>query len=133
MKKYREKSWQISVRIDQEAQFFCGIDSVVDHVNIRRSYRLKVLFYQAAARRVWDGTAEWLKEEIDVWKKKLMEELKNGGKEVKYDKIEVTQNEESSKEILGNSNRDQGRVICSFINNGFYIIIIVSYCRSKIN
>jgi len=62
-----------------------------------------------------------------------MEELKNGGKEVKYDKIEVTQNEESSKEILGNSNRDQGRVICSFINNGFYIIIIVSYCRSKIN
>jgi len=45
-----------------------------------------------------------LKEEIEVWKKKRMEELKKGGKEVKYGKIGATRKEESGEEIFGNSN-----------------------------
>ena len=45
-----------------------------------------------------------LKEEIEVWKKKRMEELKKGGKEVKYGKIGATRKEESGEEMFGNSN-----------------------------
>jgi hypothetical protein len=81
-----------------------GSGNVVDRVNIRRALLIdeRDPFTRQPLKEAELVLQKGLKEEIEVWKKKRMEELKKGGKEVKYGKIGATRKEESGEEIFGN-------------------------------
>lgn len=79
-----------------------GSGNVVDRVNIRRSLLIdeRDPFTRQPLKESELVVQTALKEEMEVWKKRRLEELKKGGKEVKYGKIGATKKEENEGEVF---------------------------------
>ena len=82
-----------------------GSGNIVDRVNIHRWLLSNEQdpFTRQAMKESDVVEQPHLKEEIEVWKKKRMQEIKQGGKKVKYANHAVIKDEKSEKEIFGNN------------------------------
>jgi hypothetical protein len=79
-----------------------GSGNVVDRVNIRRSLLIdeRDPFTRQPLKESELVVQTALMEEMEVWKKRRLEELKKGGKEVKYGKIGASKKEENEGEVF---------------------------------
>lgn len=82
-----------------------GSGNIVDKINIKKSLfnDERDPFTRAPLKYVEVVNQDALRTEIEMWKKKRLEELKKGGKEIKYGNIQNNKKEKDAEINISNN------------------------------
>jgi hypothetical protein len=82
-----------------------GSGNIVDKINIKKSLLIdeRDPFTRAPLKYAQVVSQDVLRTEIEMWKKKRLEELKKGGKEIKYGNIQNNKKEKDAEINISNN------------------------------
>lgn len=82
-----------------------GSGNIVDRINIKKHLLIdeRDPFTRAPLKYTELVSQDALRNEIEMWKKKRLEELKKGGKEIKYGNIQNNKKEKDEEIAISNN------------------------------